>query len=171
MGTGKANLVVGGEALAARAARVLAAVCAPVVEVGPGASGLPSVREQPPGSGPLAALVAGAETVAVDAPVLLLACDLPFVTPAILRLLAEWPDTDNVVPVAGGRLQYVCARYAPGALEEAKRSLRRGRRALADLVARTGYVQVDESCWRAHGPPHAFADLDTPEDLRRFGLS
>ena len=47
MGTDKARLVVDGETLAARSARVLAAVCEPVIEVGPGVSGLPAVEEEP----------------------------------------------------------------------------------------------------------------------------
>ena len=59
MGTDKARLVVNGETLAARSARVLTAVCDPVVEVGPGVSGLPAVLEEPPGAGPLVALLAG----------------------------------------------------------------------------------------------------------------
>ncbi len=59
MATDKATIVWRGETLAARAARVLTAVCDPVIEVGPGATQLPCVREHPAGSGPLAAFVAG----------------------------------------------------------------------------------------------------------------
>ena len=44
MGTDKATIVVGGETLARRTARLLSAVCDPAVEVGPGASDLPAVR-------------------------------------------------------------------------------------------------------------------------------
>ena len=47
-----------GETLAVRAARRLAAVCAPVVEVGDGVSGLPRPRSAARGAGPLAALAA-----------------------------------------------------------------------------------------------------------------
>ena len=56
MGVDKATLVLDGETLAVRAGRRLAAACAPTLEVGDGLSGLPSLREWPPGSGPLAAL-------------------------------------------------------------------------------------------------------------------
>lgn len=45
MGADKALLEIGGRRLADRGASVLAAVCHPVLEVGPGVSGLPAVRE------------------------------------------------------------------------------------------------------------------------------
>ena len=89
MGRDKATMVVRGEQLATRTARVLSAVCDPVVEVGRGVTELKCVREYPPGSGPLAALVAGADELAVDE-VLLLACDYPFIDEPVLRLLADW---------------------------------------------------------------------------------
>ena len=59
MGVDKARIVVNGETLAARSARVLASVCDPVVEVGSGVSGLPAVQEEPSGAGPLVAMLAG----------------------------------------------------------------------------------------------------------------
>src|SRR5690348_2205329 len=129
LGTDKASLVLDGETLAARAARVLTAVCNPVIEVGDGASGLPSVRENPAGAGPLAALVAGVDTLGV-APVVLLACDMPFVDVPLLRLLAEWPGDGTVVPVNDGRMQYACARYGAASIDEARAALRGGLTAL-----------------------------------------
>jgi molybdopterin-guanine dinucleotide biosynthesis protein A len=168
MGVDKATLVVDGEPLAARGARTLAAVCDPVVEVGPGASGLRAVREEPEGGGPLAALVAGAAALGV-LPVVLLACDMPFVDAALLRLLAFWPGNGSVVPVAGGRFQYACARYGAASIDEANAALRRGEAGLKQATATT-VVYLDEDVWRAVAPEHAFADLDTPEDLQRFGF-
>jgi molybdopterin-guanine dinucleotide biosynthesis protein A len=162
LGTDKATLVVDGETLAARAARVLGAVCDEAVEVGPGVTSLRAVRESPPGSGPLAALVAGADALG-RRPVLLLACDMPFVDVALLRLLAEWPGDGTVVPVAGGRLQYTCARYGADALQRG----RDGARALKAVVG-DGATVVDEAVWRAVAPEHAFADIDTPDDLQRL---
>ena len=90
MGADKATLIVAGEPLAARAARVLRTVCAPVIEVGAGVTELPSVREEPAGAGPLAALLAGVDALGVDGPVLVLGCDLPFVDHG--RAAAAWPD-------------------------------------------------------------------------------
>src|SRR5712692_7095438 len=80
MGRDKALLVVDGRTLAERGAELLAAVADPVVEVGPGHSGLAAVQEDPPGSGPLAGLCAGAAELGRlghDGSVLLLAVDMP----------------------------------------------------------------------------------------------
>ena len=156
-----------GERLADHAATVLGAVCRPVVEVGPGVTGIPWCREDPPGSGPLAALVAGAAALGPAAApgVVLLACDLPAVDAAILSLLADWPGRSTVVPVAEDRVQPVCARYGPSALAEAVRLVATGERSLRALLARTEHDVVDESVWGRVARPGAFADVDTPADL------
>src|SRR5919206_1287305 len=112
MGTDKALIEVDGRRLVDRAAAVLAAVADPVIEVGPGWSGLPAVREDPPGSGPLAALGAGAAALRAhghDGCTLVLAVDMPWVTVELLRLLAERPGPMTAVPRAGGHPQPMCA--------------------------------------------------------------
>ncbi|HEY5172484.1 MAG TPA: NTP transferase domain-containing protein [Acidimicrobiia bacterium] len=170
MATDKATIVWRGETLAARAARVLAAACDPVIEVGSGASELNCVREDPPGSGPLAALLAGARAMETHTPVVLLACDLPFVELPILRLLVDWPGAQTVIPVVDGRLQYACARYGSDALERAEAARRAGEHSL-QAAAGDDHDELSESQWRAVGPANTFADVDTPADLRRLGLS
>jgi molybdopterin-guanine dinucleotide biosynthesis protein A len=170
MQTDKARIVWRGETLAARAARVLTAVCDPVVEAGPGVTRLPCVREDPPGAGPLAALVAAAAALETDGPVVLFACDMPFVDEAVLRLLAERNGDATVIPVAAGRLQLACARYGPKAIVRARHALARGETALRAAVD-PEHEELAEDEWRVVGGPDAFADLDTPEDLDRLGLS
>jgi molybdopterin-guanine dinucleotide biosynthesis protein A len=170
MATDKAAIVWKGETLAARAARVLRSVCDPVVEVGSGASGLPFVREDPPGSGPLAALVAGARALGGHAPIVLLACDLPFVDAPVLQLLAEWPGAPTVIPSVDGRLQYVCARYGRDALARAQAALLEGEFALRALTAGE-YDELGAGEWGAVASSETFSDVDTPEDVLRLGLS
>ncbi len=170
MQTDKASIVWRGETLAVRAARLLAEVCDRVVEVGPGTSGLRAVREDPPGSGPLAALVAGADAVGSSTPVVLLACDLPFVEAPMLRLLAQWPGTGTVVPVVDGRRQYACARYGPNAIERARRALAAGDHALRAAATGAG-DELSEEQWRAVAPAGSLEDVDTRADLDRLGLS
>jgi molybdenum cofactor guanylyltransferase len=170
MATDKAAIVWQGETLAVRSARVLADVCAPVIEVGSGTSGLPCVQEDPPGSGPLAALIAGARALATRGPVLLLACDLPFVDAPVLRLLADWPGRETVIPQVDGELQYACARYGPDSLDRAEAELAAGNRSLR-AAAGVAFDELSEAQWGAVGPANSFADVDTPADLRRLGLS
>lgn len=170
MGTDKATLLVNGETLAVRAARVLSAACDPVIEVGAGVSGLPAVREEPPGAGPLAALLAGVGALGDPPSVVLLGCDLPFVEAPLLRLLLERAGSGTVIPIVAGRSQYACARYGPAALDEAYAALRSGDRSLR-AIAGSDCEFLSESEWGAVASAQAFADVDTPEDLRRLGLA
>src|SRR5664279_5788844 len=165
MGVPKATLIVDGETIAARAARTLERVCDPVVEVGPGYSSLRRVDEDPPGRGPLAALVAGADAVGGPGPVILLACDLPFVTEALLARLAGWEGTGTVVPVdRAGMLQPVCARYSDGALARARLLVAGGERSLRSVLR-------DEDVVRLAGvDAQELAAVDTPEDAQRWGI-
>ena len=175
MGTDKALLEVDGQRLVDRAAAVLRAVADPVVEVGPGWSGLPAVREDPPGTGPLAALSAGAAALRAaghEGPVLVLAVDMPRVDVELLRFLAGRAGTATAVPRAGGHPQPMCARYGPDVLAAIDVRLAAGGRSLRDLLetlAASGAVSwVEPEEWEPVAGPEAFADVDTPEDLRRL---
>ncbi|HMG28226.1 MAG TPA: molybdenum cofactor guanylyltransferase [Acidimicrobiia bacterium] len=173
MGRDKAELVIAGERLADRAARVLSAVCDPVLEVGPGRSSLDAVDDREPREGPLAALVTGAAALrdrAYAGPIVLVGVDLPFVSEPLLRLVANHPASDTVVPVAGGMRQSCCSRYSPGALDTAAELVGRGERALHALLSAVPAVEIGEDEWRAVAPAYALADLDTPEDLVRYGV-
>jgi molybdopterin-guanine dinucleotide biosynthesis protein A len=178
MGRDKAELVVAGERLADRSARVLTAVCDPVLEVGPGRSGLDAVGDDAFGAaavraGPLVAVVTGVRalrTRGYDGAVLVLGVDLPFVDARILGLLARHPANGTVVPLAGGARQSCCARYAPEALTVAGDLVERGERAMHALLSAVPVVEITEAEWRAVAPADALADLDTPEDLARHGV-
>ena len=167
MGVDKATLVVAGETLAHRAARVLSTACSPVIEVGSGATSLPCVREDPPGEGPLAGFLVGAATLALagDATIVLLACDLPFVDDAVVRMLVEHPGNGSIVPTVEGRRQYACSRWSAAAIASARVAFAQGERAMRALLGAgdATFVVAD-----AHA--HALADVDTPDDLARLGL-
>lgn len=177
MGRDKAELVVAGERLADRSARVLSAVCDPVLEIGPGRSALHAVDDAPvtgtARAGPLSALVTGVGALRADAyngAVVLLGVDLPFASESLLRLLAHHPASATVVPIAGGMRQSCCARYASDALDTAAELVARGERALHTLLSAVPVVDIGEEEWRAVAPADALADLDTPEDLVRYGV-
>lgn len=169
LGFDKAVVRIGDETLAVRAARVLGAVCSPVIEVGPDRSGLRAVREEPAGAGPLAGLVAGADALGASSAVLL-GCDLVRIGAGVLGLLAEWPGAPTAVPIVAGEPQLVCARYGPDALAAARTLLDTGERSLRALLAVVEVDLVTEEQWRVVADADAFADLDTPDDLARLGL-
>lgn len=170
----KADVRVGDERLADRSARVLAAVAAPVLEVGPGRSSLEAVLEDEPGAGPLAAVAAGGAALAArgagDLPVLVLAVDLPFVDEAWLRTLARASSADAIVPRVAGRAQPLCARYSAAALARAARLVADGARSMQALLEVLDVRWVDEPEWFGITTARCFVDVDTPDDARRVGL-
>ncbi|MDA8266807.1 MAG: molybdenum cofactor guanylyltransferase [Actinomycetota bacterium] len=175
MGFDKASMIVGDRRLAERVvASLVAGVGGPVVEVGPGLSGCTHVtREVPEGGGPLAATVAGATMLAElghRGAVVVLACDLPLVHPAVVRLLASHPGTGSVVPVVDGHAQPLCARWSAVDLVAGRDALDRGERSMRPLLDQPGVVLLDEAAWRSIADADAFADADTPADLDRLGL-
>jgi molybdopterin-guanine dinucleotide biosynthesis protein A len=169
MGRDKASLPFAGRPLAHRAAAVLREVADPVVEVGPGGSGLEAVREDPAGDGPLAAIATGVWALRErghHGAVLVLATDMPFVDVPLLRFLAEYPG-GSVVPVADGRDQPLCARYGPAALNTAIALVENGERSMHALLDAIDVRRVLSRTWGAVAPAHAFEDLDTRDDLER----
>jgi molybdopterin-guanine dinucleotide biosynthesis protein A len=172
LGVPKASLERDGERLADRGARVLRAVCTPVLEVGPSWTSLPAVLEQPPGAGPLAAVAAGGARIRREGhvgAVVVLAVDLPFVDERLVTWLADGVGT--LVPVVDGQPQPLCARYAPEALGEATRLVAAGERSMRALLAATRAVAyADESVWGAVAEARTFADIDTATDASDAGL-
>jgi len=170
----KADIVVAGERLADRTARLLAEVAAPVLEVGPGSTALDVVREEPAGSGPLAALAAGgralAERGAGRRDALVVAVDMPFLDSALLRLLRDAPRAHAVVPRVDGRAQPLCARYSPVAFRRAAELVAGGARAMHALLAAIDVRWLEEDEWHAVTTAACFVDIDTPEDARRAGI-
>ncbi len=174
LGRPKATLEVGGVTLATRLAGVLGDVCPLVLEVGPGYSDLESVREDPPGQGPLAALAAGWAALGErghEGPALAVACDLPHLDVALVRLIARWPTPGSVVPVVAGRPQPLLARWSRGALDATRAMLSSGERSLRGLLALAEVTRIEEADWAGVATALAFADVDTPEDAARLGLA
>ncbi|MDA8283437.1 MAG: NTP transferase domain-containing protein [Actinomycetota bacterium] len=177
MGRDKATLAVGGTTLAARTAAVLrgAGLEGPALEVGPGVSGLPHLPDGRRGAGPLAAVATGAaalRSLGWSGPALVVATDLPLLDTGVLRWLAGHPCEGSVVPVAGERPQWLCARYAGEALAGAEALAAAGNRAMRDLVAGRPLHLAAPAEWAAASPagPAVFADVDEPPDFQRLGL-
>jgi molybdopterin-guanine dinucleotide biosynthesis protein A len=174
MGHDKATLVIDGEPSARRLGALLAGVVEPALEVGPQCSGLAAIVEERPGEGPLAALAAGWSALARaghDGSVVVLACDLPLVTSAFIRWLAQYPGGRSIVPLVEGRLQPLCARWSALDLRRSVEQARRGARSFRQLLDEMAPVTVGPRDWEGVALPSVLADADTPDDLERLGLS
>jgi len=173
MGADKATIRVDGTTQAVRLGALLIELVAPAVEVGPGSSGLPHLEEEPRSSGPLVAIAAGADWLLRHGhagPAVVLACDLPLVTSAVIDLLASYAGEGTVMPVVAGQEQPLCARWSGADLRATAAAVVAGERSLRRLPKRSSAVLLGESEWGAVAGPDAFADVDTPEDLAALGF-
>jgi molybdopterin-guanine dinucleotide biosynthesis protein A len=174
MGRDKSRIVIDGTTLARRNGALLEQVVTRAYEVGPGHSGLIATREDPIGAGPLAAIVAGNRLLRANGhrgAALVIACDLPFLDVSLLTLLAEYDAPGTVMPVVDGRAQPLLARWGFRDLDEAQRRYECGERSLRHVTDGDDVTLLDESTWRHVASSHSFADVDTPEDLARYGLT
>jgi molybdopterin-guanine dinucleotide biosynthesis protein A len=170
MGRDKAALPFGGESMLARAVRTASAVSEDVMVVGLSrmAEVAPARHLSDPGDGPLVALTTALRS-AREGEVLLLACDMPLVTPALLRQLhALAGQAEACVPRVDGIAVPTCAIYRRDVVEVAEALVARGERALRSLLDRLSVRWVEESELRTADPDLAsFIDCDTPEDYAR----
>jgi molybdopterin-guanine dinucleotide biosynthesis protein A len=133
MGRDKALLELDGVALAARAASLLAAVCDVVALVGDAARyghlGYPVFPDEAPAAGPLAGIVTALGRTASEWN-LILACDMPAVTPGLLAELQQQAGrslADCVVPSGStGLPEPLCAAYRRRCLAPLENAVRTG---------------------------------------------
>lgn len=167
LGQPKQSLEVGGETLAARAARVLAQVAQRVTVVGPPGERpdwVPAdcdwVGDPLPHGGPLVGLAAGLAAVRGEL-VAVAPCDLPLLAPATYRALRRVADNGDAAVATWKQPQPLVAVYwREAALAAAERLLARGERRAQQLLGELPHTLVER---------HEVAlNLNTPADLERF---
>jgi molybdenum cofactor guanylyltransferase len=156
-----------GGTLIERALRVLhEAGVGDVVLVGRSAAypalGLDALGDEPAGIGPLGGLVALLRRAAGGS-ALALACDMPFVTRALVARLISAPFAPVVAPRLGDRWEPLCARYdaatvLPLAVARASGADHSLQRLLDAAGARALALEPDDA--------RALRDWDRPEDMR-----
>jgi molybdopterin-guanine dinucleotide biosynthesis protein A len=171
MGRDKARLELHGRPLLARQI-ALARSLAPVEVLISGRAetdysdfGCPVLLDRMPDAGPLAGIAVALE-VARAPLVLVLAVDLPHLTPGVLeRVLAAAGENRGVVPRVAGRVEPLAALYPRSAALLADEQLARQRFAVRDFAqvcAAAHLVRFLDLPVECAG---AFANWNTPEDL------
>ena len=174
LGTDKALLDFGGRTLLELTVERLCEVTADIViACGQGPRpGWPNVDAQlvldrSEGRGPLAGLEAGLRAITNEAAVVV-ACDMPFLNPALLSHLAGRLETHAaVVPMVDGRYHALHAVYSQRCLQSVEDLLLRGG-SMRDLLAAVDTGVVSETEVRVVDPEGLSCfNLNVPEDLER----
>jgi molybdenum cofactor guanylyltransferase len=121
----------------------------------------PVIDDVAPGRGPLGGLVA--LLAHARGPAIALACDMPFVSRALLARLAAAPPAIALAPRVDGRWEPLFARYDPAALPIARARLEAGSLALQGLLDAIGARELALT----EGEQRELRDWDTPGDLLR----
>jgi molybdopterin-guanine dinucleotide biosynthesis protein A len=177
MGTDKAFVTLEGESLLARMLRLCRTLSNDVLIVGdrrkfgPFAS---VVEDIFPGCGPLGGIHAALQASQTELN-LVLAVDVPFVSPALLQwLVARARDSNAVVtvPRALHRWQPLCAIYRRTFADVAEQALRTGRYKIDALFDEVSSNVIGEDELQSAGfSTQAFRNLNTPEELANARLA
>lgn len=170
MGIDKATIEVGGTTLLTRAVARLTEICDPVL-IAPGGLSLGTdahllVPDALPEAGPLGGIV-GALQRSPHPLLAVVAVDMPWLDPALLRFLAARIGDHHVALCRTERgSEPLHAVYARSALPVAEAALHSPDRSLHGLIARLRALLIAEEDWQAAGFSDRFAsNINTPADL------
>jgi molybdenum cofactor guanylyltransferase len=176
MGTSKAALEIGGGPLLRRVVERLRRALPEVIVVGPPelAPLVPGVRLVPdlrPGLGPLSGLEAAFAAIA-SPHAFVVACDMPFVSPALVRhltrLAEQSPDADVTALRTARGTEYLHAVYTATCLPLIRQQLAAGEWSAGALLARLRVREIDEAEAQPFDPPGLSAfNANTPEEWER----
>ena len=172
MGADKAMVLLNGRTLLDGALEIARSVSTEVRIVGdPGKYSrfAPCIQDLYANCGPLGGIHAALRESHTDLN-LMLAVDLPCVTPAIMRFLTaratQSPQSTVTVPRSGCGLQPLCAVYRRELAALAEEALRAGRYKIDALFDPASTQVIGEDELEAAGfPSRLFRNLNTPDDL------
>jgi molybdopterin-guanine dinucleotide biosynthesis protein A len=138
-GRDKSRLVVGGRTILERQLDVLRRLVPRIVIVANApepfaGAGVPVLTDAVPGCGSLGGIATAVEDA--GGPVLILACDMPFVTaPFLARLIEAGREADIAIPRGLDGYQPLCANYAPSCAGPLRTRIEQGALKVVDLLA------------------------------------
>jgi molybdopterin-guanine dinucleotide biosynthesis protein A len=164
-GVNKGTLVIGRTAIIDRQLETLRQVAREIFVVGREdpewtSRGLPVVPDEIPGAGPLG----GIYTAIIRSPrerTLVVACDMPFLSGALLHRLAAVNDADVVIPRHSRGYEPLCAIYSRACAGDIRDRLGRGINEASRLPAGVRVTEFDMD------DETIFVNVNTPHDYER----
>lgn len=170
MGQDKAWIELDGEPIIRRVANVLAMVADEVIVVANdpryAALGLRVVPDTFPDGGALGGIATGVGAATHDR-VLVAACDMPFLSAEVWRVLLDHRyEADVVIPRIGGEYETLHALYTKACLAPMERALGAGKMRVISFFDEVRVQAIDERELRVADPTlRSFTNVNTPEEL------
>jgi len=130
--------------------------------------GLPVIPDRHPGAGALGGLWTGISAAAHPRS-LVLACDMPFLNPALLaHLMGRARGHNGAIPRGPDGLHPLHAVYEKRCAETLGRAIEAGALKLTDALAGLDLAEIEEEELRRFDPSlHSLFNVNRPEDLER----
>ena len=172
-GAPKALLELGGKRIIERVVDAVASVLDDLVVVTNTPElyaflGLTMVADAFPEGGALGGIYTGLRAAGGEA-AFTVACDMPFLHPAIVRMVVERAgEGDVVIPRTGEQLETMHAVYGKRCLGAMEARLRAGALKIVGFFSDVRVVEVDAAAIARHRAPEvAFMNVNTPAELAR----
>jgi molybdopterin-guanine dinucleotide biosynthesis protein A len=129
---------------------------------------LPMVGDVFPDHGSLGGIYSGLKAAPGDA-AFSVACDMPFLTPEVVRLVVALAgEADVVIPRTGDQLETLHASYAKRCLPHIEERLRSGRLKIVGFFDAVRVLEIPEASVRSLADPAVvFMNVNTPDELER----
>jgi len=135
-----------------------------------GALGVPVIPDMLPGHGALGGLYTAVSAAPTDH-TLVVACDMPFLSEALLAFLIDAGGTaDIVIPRTARGYEPLCATYTRRTADALKRLIDEERYTLSEVARIPGLTirEVGQNELKQFGPEHVlFFNVNTPDDFAR----
>jgi len=170
MGQDKAWIELDGEPLIKRVASVLAQVADEVIIVANDPKyetlGLRVVHDRFPEGGALGGIATGVSAATHDR-VLVAACDMPFLSVEVWRVLLDHRyEADVVIPKIAGELETLHALYTKACVAPMERALAAGKMRVISFFDEVRVQPIEERELRIADPTlRSFTNVNTPEEL------
>lgn len=172
-GDPKALMELGGRRIVERVLDVMRAVTERVLLVTNtpdlyGFLGLPMVPDVFPDGGALGGIYSGLRAAPGEA-AFTVACDMPFLSAAVARLVLDRAgEADVVAPLIGEQWETLHACYGKGCLAPMERRLREGRLKITGFFPDVRVLAIPEAeVARLADPAVVFMNVNTPDELAR----
>jgi molybdopterin-guanine dinucleotide biosynthesis protein A len=128
--------------------------------------GLPMVPDRFLDGGSLGGVYTGLRAARGDA-VFTVACDMPFLDPAVARLVVDRAaEADVVIPKVGGQYETLHACYARACLGPMERRLVQGQLRISGFFPEVRVLEIPEAAVaRLADPTRVFMNVNTPAEL------
>lgn len=171
-GIDKAALEIGGRTIADRQLAVLRDIASPVFVVGGDAARWPGATRVVPDAIAGAGALGGIYTAIVESPcerVLVVGCDMPFLSRRFLRMLAAVPDADVVIPRSARGYEPLCAIYGKACAAGLLERIDRGDLHAAVRPVGVRVTEIGPDVLTAYDPNGLLlANVNTPHDYARI---